>query len=518
MSDTAFIVAYAGIEDANGPYTPTGKVRYGAPIYENDRKCILSREPHTNSATRQTSHGWIIGQGGKPLYGVQTETLSPPSSGWMKFGGAFPLPRLETVTVADAALVAAEQLKEQGKVFFAEKRYDLAESKWSRALALADLPDKDLVLALYANRAEAKLRQYKWAGALADANEALKRNPIHDKALLRAAVASREMKEYPQAMDFVQQCLDAHPTHADAKHLYKEVERLLEAENEVMATNTLKNAKVQEEWLNTQGVPEGEQGILPKAFAAKDTTSKKGFGAFAGYGKDRTGDAEEAAPVDSLPYHGAGLPDDKVDAMDKALQAHREKQEAKRQKAKEEQEIYPRIKQDYKERAAENLKMSKAEPIERIMPVSKQVPQAVDDVSEVEAKIMAQALKGSGEGAPLSQVDTDAIDAMFAGFQTAPAIEVAKAPAGGRKAKLKQAKALVSSAGGLSGLSTVEMFARLEKMVTGKDGKLLKKDVLDKESKDLVDLIAKYQKAKSGGQSLAPLEKELGRFKGMIMR
>merc|ERR1719343_1996035 len=106
----------------------------------------------------------------------------PPSTGWMKFGGAFPLPRVEAaISAAQAALVAAEEFKEQGKALFSERRFDDADAIWTRALSLPDLEEGDIQSALFSNRAEAKLRQFKWQAALDDANEALARKPNHDK-------------------------------------------------------------------------------------------------------------------------------------------------------------------------------------------------------------------------------------------------------------------------------------------------------------------------------------------------
>ncbi|CAE8667702.1 unnamed protein product, partial [Polarella glacialis] len=110
----AIVVLGAGSDDANGLFTPTGKIWHDAPVYENDRRCLLSREPHKNQRTGETSFGWILGQDKRPLYAVQSESLSLVSSGWRKFGGELPIPEIREVeSVEEAAEAAATSLKEQ---------------------------------------------------------------------------------------------------------------------------------------------------------------------------------------------------------------------------------------------------------------------------------------------------------------------------------------------------------------------------------------------------------------------
>ena len=63
-----------------------------------------------------------------------------------------------------------------------------------------------------------------------DAEVALKARPTHDKALLRAAVAARELKEWNKAEGFVDKCLEAHPKHLEAKQMLLELMEMVEEE------------------------------------------------------------------------------------------------------------------------------------------------------------------------------------------------------------------------------------------------------------------------------------------------
>merc|ERR1719506_3319332 len=129
-SSGCIVVTGAGTDDANGLYVPTGKKWHDAEVFENDAKCLLSREPHKNNKTGESSYGWILGQDRKPLYAVQSAEITPPTSGWRKFTGTLPLPQFDgPCRYADACSTAADNFKETGKNFFTAHKYSEAEGK-----------------------------------------------------------------------------------------------------------------------------------------------------------------------------------------------------------------------------------------------------------------------------------------------------------------------------------------------------------------------------------------------------
>ena len=107
----AVLVTGAGSEDVNGLYVPSGKSWHEAEVFENDRHCMLSREPHQSRKTGITSYGWILGQDRKPMYAVQSEELLPPKSGWKKFSGLGPIPVLDLCFDQASAAEARRKLR-----------------------------------------------------------------------------------------------------------------------------------------------------------------------------------------------------------------------------------------------------------------------------------------------------------------------------------------------------------------------------------------------------------------------
>lgn len=413
-ADDAICISGAGHPDANGLYVAIGATWHDAPAYENDKKCFLSREPHNNSKTGKTTYGWIIGKDRKPLYAVESESKTPPTSGWRRFAGAAPAPSLmEEQSVGEAALACAQSWKDHGNALFAAKRYEEAEEQWTRALSLGDcLKDEAMQVALLANRAEVRLRLRSWDAALRDAQAALVKRPSHDKALLRAAVAARELKRYDEAREYVLRCLDACPTKPEARQLKEDIEDLQEAEHQAQcegARQKLAGALVRD-----------EAGLdrLPKAFGAKDMNSKKGFRAFAGYGDTRS----SAAPrpdVSDLPHHRLGLTDGQVAAMDHFFQDLRNKSDFKIKQVADAKTNYEQMKLDYKSRAQDDLQAGKLQAIDSIMPSLKdKLPE--HDVVEVKAGPKARrpdvAARGEEDSAELSKAEVDEIDKLFRPF------------------------------------------------------------------------------------------------------
>jgi len=363
-SSNCIVITGAGSDDANGVYVPTGKKWHDAEVYENDAKCLLSREPH-KVKTGETSYGWILGQDRKPLYAVQSPDMLPPPTGWRKFKGAAPLPQFQgPCSYANAATTAAESFKLTGKTLFQANRYGEAEAKWTRALCLAGDKDAALKVALYSNRSEARLRLSKFDAALSDAQEALKIKPTHDKALLRAAVAAREMKMYSEAYDFVQKCIEINPRHVDAKVLLADLEYMIQ-DIQSAQPDLAKMARLKLE----ESIKLHEEEQRGKKLGARDLNMLNGVRAFAGYGETREKLAaakDERPPISSLPYHHVGLPAGQVQVMDKFFQEQRDRKDYEKTAAKKAKDNYAKIKQEYKARAAEDVREGRMAGLEEI--------------------------------------------------------------------------------------------------------------------------------------------------------
>lgn len=438
-SGPAICVSGAGSVDANGLYYPTGKSWHSAPVYENDKKCLLSREPHKNAKTGQTSYGWIIGQDRKPLYAVQTDSVEPPSSGWKKFTGLLPLPEIQgPVDIKEAAAGAATALKEAGKTLFVANRYDEAEAIFTRGLGVPFLSD-GMEVTLYSNRAETRLRLSKWEAALTDAEAALVKRPNHDKALLRAAVAARELKMYNKAYDLAKKCHQVHPKLAEAKTLILDLEYLIE---DVLAS--------QPDMARVARVKLQESIQLASGKSAKDFNNLNGLKAFAGYGDKReaVADKEKPPPLESLPYHNIGLPEDQVATMDKFFQEQREKKAEEKFKMKTEKKNYAKLKEEYKMQTEMDIKEGRIAPLEEIFATKSPGTSGAGEAPGGAAVTVLDGPKTmpSGKKAELDVVDTKEIDSLFAGLPTKskPLVKVAAGDKA-KKEKLEKAKLMVLS-------------------------------------------------------------------------
>lgn len=436
-SGTAVCISGAGSADANGLYYATGKTWHNATVYENDKKCLLSREPHRNAKTGETSYGWIIGQDRKPLYAVQTAALDPPTKGWKKFTGLLPLPEIMgPVDSSAASVAAATSLKECGKVLFTANRYDESEMVFSRALDVPGLSDT-MAATLLSNRAETRLRLSKWEAAMGDAEAALVKKPNHDKAMLRAAVAARELKMYNKAYDLAKRCHQIHPKVTEAMTLMLDLEYLIE---DVLASQPdmarVARAKLQ------------ESVQLASGKSAKDFNNMNGLKAFAGYGDKREAlaEKEQPPPLSTLPYHNIGLPEDQVMTMDRFFQEQRDKKDEEKRNKKTEKKNYEKLKSEYKAQAMMDVKEGRMAPLEAIFtakPAAEAAPAA--ETTEVVSGVPALTMP-SGERPSLSTGDMADIDDMFSGIPT-KSKPLAKVSAGdkAKKEKLAKAKELVLS-------------------------------------------------------------------------
>jgi tetratricopeptide (TPR) repeat protein len=441
--DNCIVITGAGSNDVNGVYIPTGRKWHDAEVYENDAKCLLSREPHKNQKTGETSYGWIIGQERKPIYAVQSPDITPPSSGWRKFTGALPLPVLSgPCSYSEGAAQAAESFKNTGKTFFVACKYSDSEAVWTRALSLANA--SALKAALYSNRSEARLRLSKWDAALSDAQEALKLRPTHDKALLRAAVASREMKMYNEAYEFAKKCLENNSKHMEAKILLADLEYLIA---DLTQPDSAKVARLKLQ----ESIKQQELEQLGKKLGTKDMNLLCGMKAFEGYGDRRakTAAKDDRPPLTSLPYHHAGLPQEEVNRMDKFFQEQRDQKDFEKTKAQKEKESYAKVKEEYKARAAQDVAEGKLAGLDEIF--GQKPGLTVPDIAASPPKEPSLALAAPqvktepAERISLTAAEMSEIDSLFEGLptRTPPAAVVAPKPPSEKTKKLAQARKLM---------------------------------------------------------------------------
>jgi tetratricopeptide (TPR) repeat protein len=445
LSSNCIVITGAGTDDANGVYAPTGKKWHDGDVYENDAKCLLSREPHKNNKTGETSYGWIIGQDRRPLYAIESAAITPPTSGWRKFCGSLPLPQFgEPCSYAVAATIAAESLKDTGKALFLANKFSEAETRWTRALGLAGDADTALKVALYSNRSEARLRLSKFDAALSDAQEALRLKPIHEKALLRAAVAAREMKMYAESYDFVQKCIEINPKHMEAKVLLADLEHLIQDVQSTQPDVAKLARQKMEESIKLQ-----EEEQRGKKLGAKDMNMLCGVKAFQGYGDKReklAASQDERPPLSSLPYHHVGLPQEQVKIMDKFFQEQRDKKDYEKIKTKKERDNYVKIKEEFKSRAEEDVREGRMAGLDAIFgqaPALKtsdlaQAPPKAPTLCIASAKTKTEPC----EKVVLSVAEMAEIDNLFAGLSTRSAQPLVSASTPSNKSKdLSEARA-----------------------------------------------------------------------------
>mmetsp|Transcript_41374 Transcript_41374/g.88147 ORF Transcript_41374/g.88147 Transcript_41374/m.88147 type:complete len:534 (-) Transcript_41374:110-1711(-) len=524
----AFLVHGAGSEAVNGLYVPNGKIFNGAPVFENDQKCFLSREPQRNSGTGQASaYGWVFGKDREAFYGVATENETPPASGWLQFGGALPLPRLQGMaSVADAAKAFGTAMKAEAKEDFVAHRWHEAEEKWTRAIDTVErfADEAELQVALYSNRSEARLRLKDWDGALDDAIAALQLEPHHEKALLRAAVAARELTNPAQAIGFAKQCVKAHPESYEARQLLNDLE-----------DSTLVNIKTEPRALQ-DFFPSGSgmKGFLMRA--PRDASSKMGFKAFLGYSKTKAGDVARA-PLSALGHHHMNLPAEDVAAMDEKVLELRNEEDAWMKMVREDQRNYANVRKEFQIRAKEEAHHGKLQPLEQLLPfvAGRQAEEklAKQQAAEGEAQPRLQPPKKSSFNlAELSQADTAMIDMMFSTMEggagprwRSPSPDSAAMPSSERKQRMRKAKTMLS--GGSQDLEPnvgkhmpaapepkplEELVRSLKSLVTGENGMPLQLGNLDEEGKRLVNVLSKYDQDKGNAEA----EKTLRDFSYLV--
>merc|ERR1712061_556122 len=116
---------------------------------------------------------------------------------------------------------------------------------------------------------------------------------------------------------------------------------------------------------STEEAVEGEFSNIPRAFAAKDVNSKKGFNAFSGYSEARM---SPPLPLSSMPYHHMGLSPEDVNSMDQYYKELRDLKDETMRKNNEVREMYKKVRQQYKTSAQENLRIGSLKPLEELLP------------------------------------------------------------------------------------------------------------------------------------------------------
>merc|ERR1712146_811151 len=106
-----------------------------------------------------------------------------------------------------------------------------------------------------------------------------------------------------------------------------------------------------------------------KKLGTRDLNMLSGVKAFEGYGDKReklSAVKDDRPPLSSLPYHHVGLPAEQVKVMDKFFQEQRDKKHYEKTKAKKEKDNYTKVKEEYKARAAEDVREGRLAGLEEI--------------------------------------------------------------------------------------------------------------------------------------------------------
>jgi stress-induced-phosphoprotein 1 len=99
-----------------------------------------------------------------------------------------------------AACRTADEAKVIGNSLFSNGRYELAAEFYTRAIDLTPT-DSEEKANYFANRAACLQQTHQYRPMINDANEALRINPTHVKALIRRAIAYEGLEKWQQALD-----------------------------------------------------------------------------------------------------------------------------------------------------------------------------------------------------------------------------------------------------------------------------------------------------------------------------
>lgn len=128
-------------------------------------------------------------------------------------------------------LQKASNLKEEGNLYFRNKEFLSASTKYSEALktmesvSSEDANGKKLILNLYVNRAACNLKLAKYENCLSDCSSVLMStdNSFKTKALYRRAQAFAKMKSWKESRTDLLALLKDEPNNTDAQQLMREV-------------------------------------------------------------------------------------------------------------------------------------------------------------------------------------------------------------------------------------------------------------------------------------------------------
>lgn len=200
----------AGDPEAIGEYFPTGDVRHGCPVYRNQHNLILSRELESAADENcEDTYGWVVGHAehGRPLYGIKTADMSVPTLGWQTFTAPLPLPVLRYCS----HLAAAKVYKERGNGLFQARDFAGAEMQYGLALGckIDRVEHAESIALILSNRAEARLRSFRYEEAAEDCESSLKllgttgssesTDLLRQKTVVRKVKALRALKQHSEA-------------------------------------------------------------------------------------------------------------------------------------------------------------------------------------------------------------------------------------------------------------------------------------------------------------------------------
>uniref|UniRef100_A0A3Q1HQL4 Tetratricopeptide repeat domain 4 n=1 Tax=Acanthochromis polyacanthus TaxID=80966 RepID=A0A3Q1HQL4_9TELE len=140
----------------------------------------------------------------------------------------------------------AKCLKDEGNAFFKEKNYEKAVVSYSAGLK-KKCGDQELNTVLFTNRAAAHFYLGNMRSALNDAAAAKKIKPDHLKALIRGAQCCIELRNFPDALQWCDEALKAHPTDKKLLELRATADKHKRA-----AERDTRKAKVKEKKLHGQ--------------------------------------------------------------------------------------------------------------------------------------------------------------------------------------------------------------------------------------------------------------------------
>ena len=218
------LVKDAGSGDADGVYKPASRRWLDHDVYENRfGECIISREAH-NSKTGQAKHGFVLGRGGRPLYGVKTEKLEVPTAGWKAFEGQEPIPEL-------LKFASWSDCCQHGSWYFLQEAENAAKGgHWKVVLVMADRAFDCHTQARPKGRGDIREGGSEWSSQLCDLlgtrAEALLNLGQFKRALIDACAAVHFVPafEFSKARTRgVTACLNLDVSEAQAKLLMEEM-------------------------------------------------------------------------------------------------------------------------------------------------------------------------------------------------------------------------------------------------------------------------------------------------------